>query len=71
MTAAELFVKVGAAYCAVGLLFGLAFVSVGVARFDHAARGTSVAFRALIIPGSVALWPLLLVKWTTRTRDHT
>jgi len=71
MTVAELIVAGSAAYVLVGLVFGVLFVSVGVARFDHAARGTSLAFRALILPGSVALWPVLAVKWMSRTRERT
>lgn len=50
-------------YLLTGLFFGVAFVSVGVSKIDHAARGTSPVFRLLILPGSVALWPLLAVKW--------
>jgi hypothetical protein len=52
-----------AGYLLVGLLFALAFVTVGVSRFDPAARGTSVAFRLLILSGCVTLWPLLAAKW--------
>lgn len=71
MSAADVIVAVFAAYALVGLVFGLVFVSVGVGRFDPAARGTSPAFRALILPGSAALWPVLAVKWITRTRGRT
>jgi hypothetical protein len=67
VTAAEWIVIAVAAYAAVGLAFGLAFVAVGAARLDPAARGTSVVFRAVILPGSVALWPVLLWKWVGRT----
>lgn len=69
MTAAELVVAAFSAYALAGLVFGVFFVSVGVGRFDHAARGTSPAFRALILPGSAALWPLLAAKWIARTRE--
>ena len=68
MTAAEWIVVLAAGYAAVGLLFGLAFVTIGVTRLDPAARGTSVAFRVVILPGSVALWPFLLRKWASATR---
>lgn len=66
MSAAEVFLAALGAYLLVGAVFGLAFVTVGVGRIDHAARGTSAAFRALIFPGSVALWPLLAAKWFRR-----
>lgn len=68
VTAAEWIVVLAAGYAAVGLLFGLAFVTIGVTRLDPAARGTSVAFRVVILPGSVALWPFLLRKWASATR---
>jgi hypothetical protein len=63
MTGPELVLLVVAAYALAGSAFALAFVTVGVTRLDPAARGTSWAFRALILPGSAALWPLLAVKW--------
>jgi hypothetical protein len=66
VSAAELFLTVLAAYLLAGLLFGIVFVTFGVARIDPAARGTSVAFRALILPGAVAVWPLLAAKWIRR-----
>jgi hypothetical protein len=51
------------AYAACGLLFGVAFVSAGAGRLDPAARGASIAFRLVILPGAALLWPLLLGKW--------
>jgi hypothetical protein len=68
MTAAELLRTAVAAYLGVGVVFGLGFVTVGVGRLDPAARGTSPAFRALILPGSVALWPLLAAQWIAAGR---
>jgi len=50
-------------YVALGIVFAVAFVSVGVKRTDSQAVGTGVGFRILIFPGSVAFWPLLLGRW--------
>ena len=50
-------------YLLLGLIFGIAFVSKGVKKVDPVAKGTSWRFRLLILPGSMALWPVLLVKW--------
>jgi hypothetical protein len=50
-------------YLLAGLAVGLPFVFRGVDRVDAAARGASPGFRLLILPGTVALWPLLLAKW--------
>ena len=50
-------------YLACGLVFAIPFVIAGAGRMDpHAAHG-SWGFRLLIIPGTMALWPLLLRRW--------
>lgn len=63
MSGAELIQLTTGLYLLAGVVFALAFVNFGVGRIDPAARGTSIAFRLLILPGCVALWPLLAVKW--------
>jgi hypothetical protein len=63
MDAVRIALLVVGGYAAIGGLVGLAFVLAGVSRTDHAAKGSSIGFRLLILPGSVALWPLVLVKW--------
>jgi len=50
-------------YLAIGGLFALAFVSVGIARVDPSAAGSTWGFRAIVAPGVAALWPLLLGRW--------
>jgi hypothetical protein len=71
MTGPELSLFVVAAYALAGAVFALAFVTVGVVRLDAAARGASWAFRALILPGSAALWPVLAVKWARHRGETT
>jgi hypothetical protein len=71
MTGPELFLLVVGGYALAGVVFALAFVTVGVARLDPAARGTSWSFRVLILPGSAALWPLLAVKWARHRGETT
>jgi hypothetical protein len=52
------------AYLLLGILFALPFTLFkGIARLDPAAAAGSLGFRLLAIPGSVALWPVLLRKW--------
>jgi hypothetical protein len=70
MTVAEAIVFAVSAYLACGLLFGLAFVTAGVGRVDAAARGTSAAFRLLILPGTAALWPFLAARWVRAVRSE-
>lgn len=51
-----------AVYLAFGVAFALPFVLTWVDRIDPAARRGSWGFRLLILPGSVALWPVLLAR---------
>lgn len=58
-------VTLAGVYLGAGLLFAIAFVSLGVQRIDPAAEGAKLGFRLLILPGSAALWPLLAWRWIT------
>lgn len=52
-------------YLTCGLLFAIPFSLMGARRIDpHAAHG-SWGFRLLIIPGTMAFWPLLLKRWVS------
>ena len=62
-TAAEWFVNALTAYAALGIVFAILFVSVGVQRVDAVAKGAGFGFRLLILPGVTALWPILLLRW--------
>ena len=46
----------------VGALVALVFLTIGIDRIDADARG-AYAFRLLIIPGVMLLWPLVLWRW--------
>lgn len=59
----ELAVTIFLVYVLIGLVFSFAFVFKGVSVVDSGARGGSIWFKLLLIPGSIALWPVLLVKW--------
>jgi membrane protein implicated in regulation of membrane protease activity len=56
-------------YALLGVVFALAFVTVGVKRVDSQANGSGIAFRLLIFPGSVAFWPVLLRRWIARRSE--
>jgi hypothetical protein len=51
-----------ATYAALGLAIAVYFVTFGIGRIDPAARAASIAFRLMLVPGSAALWPVLLPK---------
>jgi len=50
-------------YLGMGTLIGIAFFGKGAGRIDPAAEAASVGFRVLILPGSIMLWPIVLMKW--------
>ncbi len=56
-------VRLAGLYLALGVLFSIPFVARGVNRIDPVAAGGSWGFRVIIVPGVIALWPLLLVRW--------
>ena len=62
-TIAAWLVMVLGVYGALGLLFAFAFVLRGARRIDPQAIGGSWGFRLAILPGVVALWPLLARRW--------
>jgi len=51
-----------AAYLGLGVLFALPFAARWVGRVDPDAAEGSWGFRLLIVPGAVALWPLLVAR---------
>lgn len=69
LSIARTLVALFAAWTAIGVLFAIAFASVGAGRIDHEARSGSFGFRVLIFPASVALWPLLLMRWLRGTGE--
>jgi hypothetical protein len=60
---AELVVSALTLYAALGVLFAIAFVARGISRIDTHAEGAGLAFRLIVFPGVVALWPVLLSRW--------
>jgi hypothetical protein len=63
VTLADGLVWLLALYAGAGLLFALAFVTRGVEQIDPGAKGASWGFRLVVLPGVVALWPLLARRW--------
>jgi hypothetical protein len=68
MAYAETILWIASLYGLAGLAFAIAFVTRGVGRVDRAAEDAPIGFRLLILPGSLALWPLLLSRWMRSTR---
>ncbi len=49
-------------YAAIGVVVGFAFALFGIDRVDPASHGAYAA-RALLLPGFILLWPLVLIRW--------
>lgn len=54
-------------YAALGILFSAVFVLRGIERVDPGAHGSGWGFRLMVLPGVVALWPLLFGRWVRRS----
>jgi len=59
---AEAVLALAAGYGGIGLVVALGFLVLGLPRVDPAARG-AYAFRPLLLPGLIMLWPLVLRRW--------
>ena len=69
MRVAEFLVDALAVYGLAGVVFAAAFVTAGIHRVDPVAEHAPLSFRLIVIPGAVALWPLLLVRWMRGPRS--
>jgi hypothetical protein len=47
----------------IGLVFGVAFVAVGITRVDTTAQGSSWKLRLILLPGCMVFWPWLGWLW--------
>jgi len=56
-------------YLFVGLLIGLAFVLKGIRRVDTAADAAPILVRLLFLPGSVAIWPIVVRVWIAKLHE--
>lgn len=52
-----------ALYAAAGVVAALAFVSVGIAQVLKPPMPATLGARILLLPGSFALWPYILIRW--------
>ena len=67
---AALIVDAVMVYLAAGVLVALAFVLWGIDRVDPGAAG-AYAFRHLLLPGLVLLWPAVVARWSALARRRT
>jgi hypothetical protein len=67
---ALIIIKLVEIYASIGGIVAAAFLAVGIGLVDRAARG-AYAFRPLLVPGIVMLWPLVLWRWCALARGPT
>ena len=60
---------VAAVHAAAGALFAVALLARGLRAVDPVAADGSVGFKLLILPGVIALWPVLLRRWIASRRS--
>ena len=59
---AEAILTLGEWWLWAGLAVAVPFLTFGIDRVDEDARGAYM-FRVLIVPGVVAIWPIVLWRW--------
>jgi hypothetical protein len=62
-------VQCATVWLAIGAVVGIAFLFLGIDRVDASARG-AYAFRPLLLPGLVLLWPFVAVRWFVLARGR-
>ncbi len=62
METAELLIWLVTIYAGIGAIVAALFLLFGIDRIDEDARG-AYAFRPLLIPGIIVLWPVVLARW--------
>jgi hypothetical protein len=69
MVVAKALVSLLQVYALLGGLVAAVFLLFGIDRVEPSARG-SYAFRVLLIPGVVGLWPLVLWRWRQLEKER-
>ena len=69
MEAARIVIEVLQYYGYIGLAVAAAFLLFGIERVDSRAR-RAYAFRPLLIPGCIVLWPLVIARWVAAERQR-
>ena len=60
LLAIQIFIIFLTVYFAMGLAFGIYFISIGAARIDDLLKDSKWSIRLLLFPGVVMSWPFLL-----------
>ena len=69
MEAATAILDVAIIYGLIGAVVALIFVTIGIGRLDSGARGFQPLFRLIVIPGTIVLWPLIVIRMVASLRS--
>ena len=68
----ELFIEVlvfaSTLYGIIGVLFTIVFLIFGIEESDPNAKGTSIPFKLMLVPGIIIFWPLFAIRWIIGVR---
>lgn len=60
---ATIFLLLAGLYLLAGLVFYVVFLAKGIRRVDESTEGSPKLFFLLILPGTLAFWPVLWRRW--------
>ncbi len=69
MVASQYLIYAAIGWALAGALTAGAFLLCGIDRIEPSAR-RAYAFRPLLIPGMILLWPLVLFRWAALERGN-
>lgn len=69
METAQTLLMVGQIYLWIGVAVAVAFLFWGLDRIDHKGPG-AWAFRPLLVPGILLIWPMVLWRWWVLERGQ-
>lgn len=69
MTVSQTLLFVVQIWGVVGAVVALVFLTIGIGRIDEDAQ-SAITFRALLVPGILVIWPLVLWRWWVLETDR-
>lgn len=69
MQTAQTLLMVGQIYLWIGVAVAVVFLFWGLDRIDHKGPG-AWAFRPLLVPGILLIWPMVLLRWWVLERGQ-
>jgi len=68
-TIVNIVLAIAGIYLVMGVVFAIAFLLKGITIVDEGAKGATIGFRIIILPGVIIFWPLLFKKWIKASKS--